>query len=159
MAFPPRELFTALSYQPHERKSQPDNVAQLVSRGHSTLLVTKTCQIVTLVTRLFYISPQTLNVARPEHQVVHSPTKISHLLAVHESFPPMYGGQVIPWTQRKGQAENLVGGCLRPIGQGESSSDQQGKVPNLAHSYPSTPVPNLIVPSGVFDLPVTPPLP
>ena len=77
--------------------------------------------------------------------------------AVHESFPSMYDGQVIPWTQRKCQAENLVGGGLRVVGQGESSSDQQDKHPNLAHSYPSSRQPNPVVPSGMFYLPVTPP--
>ena len=69
----------------------------------------------------------------------------------------MYDGQVIPWTQRKCQAENLVGGGLRVVGQGESSSDQQDKHPNLAHSYPSSRQPNPVVPSGMFYLPVTPP--
>ena len=60
VAFPTRELFTALSYHPHERKSQPDNVAQLVSRGHSTLSVTKTCQIHHSCDTIVFISPQML---------------------------------------------------------------------------------------------------
>ena len=68
----------------------------------------------------------------PEHQTLHSPIGIVHMFAVHEDFPHMYGDQVIPWTQRKCQAENLSGGGLRVVGQGESSSDQQGKHQNLA---------------------------
>ena len=57
---------------------------------------------------------------------------------MHESFPPMYGDQVIPWTQRKCQAENLSGGGLRVVGQGESSSDQQGK--QASEPRPSIPM-------------------
>ena len=97
--------------------------------------------------------------ARLEHQVVRPSRQVSSLLAVHESFPPMYGDQVILWTQRKRQAENLSGGGLGLIGQVESSSDQQGKHPNLAHAYPSSRQPNLVVLSGIFYLPVTPPRP
>jgi len=47
--------------------------------------------------------------------------------------PEKYNTQVIPWTQRKLQAENLGGGGLEVICQGESSSAHQGKLPNLAH--------------------------
>ena len=47
-----------------------------------------------------------------------------------------YNTQVIPWTQRKRFAENLVGGGLEVIGQGGSDSDQQGEHAKFAHSYP-----------------------
>ena len=69
---------------------------------------------------LLNCSPFSSNAARPEHQVERSSRQKYSLLAVHESFPPMYGDQVIPWTQRKGQAENLVGGGLKLDGQVES---------------------------------------
>ena len=47
--------------------------------------------------------------------MARSSRQVSSLLAVHESFPPMYGDQVIRWTQRKRQAENLGGGGLRVV--------------------------------------------
>ena len=50
--------------------------------------------------------------------------------------PEKYNTQVIPWTQRKRFAENLVGGGLEVIGQGGSDSDQQGEHAKFAHSYP-----------------------
>ena len=68
--------------------------------------------------------------------MARSSRQVSSLLAVHESFPPMYGDQVIRWTQRKREAENLVGGGLEVIGQGGSDSDQQGEHAKFAHSYP-----------------------
>ena len=157
MAFPTNSCSTALSYQPQQRKSQPDNVAQLVSTRHSALVWQKTCHIHHSCDTIVHIS--LTNAARPEHQMVCHLRIIAHLLAVREGFPPMYGDQVIPWTQRKCQAENLSGGGLRVVGQGESSSDQQGKHPNPAHSYPSSRQPNLVVLSGIFYLPATPPRP
>ena len=48
--------------------------------------------------------------------------------------PEKYNTQVIPWTQRKRFAENLVGGGLEVIGQNRpSDSDHQGEHQNLAH--------------------------
>ena len=154
MGFPANSCSTALRYQPQQRKSNPDNVAQHVSTRHSALILKKTCHIHHSCGTIVLIC--LTNAARPEHQMVCHPRIIAHLLAVHESFLPMYGDQVIPWTQRKCQAENLSGGGLRVVGQGESSSDQQGKHPNPAHSYPSSPQPNLLLLSGIFHLPVTP---
>ena len=131
VAFPTNSCSTALSYQPQQRKSQPDNVAQLVSREHLTLSVMKTRHIRHSCDKLIIVS--LTNAAGQEHQTMCHPRCIFHLLAMHESFPPMYGGQVILWTQRKRQAENLVGGGLGLICQGGSSSAHQGKLPNLAH--------------------------
>ena len=60
--------------------------------------------------------------ARLGYHVSHPPTHIAHLLALHESFPPLFGGQVARWTQRKCQAENLVGGGLAAWGSSAKSN-------------------------------------
>ena len=62
--------------------------------------------------------------------------KHADLAAVAAPSSEKYNTQVIPWTQRKRFAENLVGGSLEVIGQGGSDSCQQGEHAKFTHSYP-----------------------